>query len=146
MILDGGWLSLDPCPHRDCAISTNPGGGHGGSQWGCSSIFSWEGAVGTSASLVVMGWLIPWATNRVPPGQAQWLLLQLWSHGAGSASLGELTSTQLEGLVATKTSSSEKDTSGSIACQGSTTLSAKWHGSPGISGWALSAQYWSALA
>ena len=145
MTADGRWLSPDPSPT-----------GHGqfpqmqveGLQWDCSSIFSWEGAVGTSASLVVMDQLMPWAANRDPLGQAQQFLLWLWlwSHRAGSASLGELNSTQLEGTVAAETSSSIKETSSSIACWSSTTLSTRWHGSLGISGWALSTQYWSALA
>ena len=124
MTADGRWLSPDPSPHRAQAISANLGGGHVGLGWDCSSILSWEGALGMSASLVVMGWTMPWATDWDPLGQAQQLLLwlQLQSHGVSSASLGKLTSTQLEGAVATKTSSSIKDTSGSIACWSSTTL------------------------
>ena len=139
-----GQLSLDPSPSRDYSISANPGRGHWGLWLDCSSIFSWEGAVvGTSASLVMMGQLTPWATNRAPLRQAWQLLLwqQLQSHGVGSNSLGRLTSTQLEGLAAAKTSSFIKETSGSIAHQSSTTLSARWHGWLGISGWALSTQY-----
>ena len=58
------WIPL----HRAWATSANPSGGHGGSWWGCSSVFSWEEAVGTSAFLVVMGQSMPWATNRDPLG------------------------------------------------------------------------------
>ena len=77
MTLDGGCLSLDPSPYRARAISTNLGGGHG-LQWDCSSIFSWEGAVGAHlSSLVGMGQLTPWATDRDPLGQAWQLLLWL---------------------------------------------------------------------
>ena len=97
--------------HRVREISANLGGGHG-SWWDCSSIFSWEGAVGTSASLVVMGQSVPWATDRDPLGGPN-----SFCYGcAGSAGLGKLTSNQFMGAVATKTSSSVKWTSGSIAC------------------------------
>ena len=91
-----GQLSLDHSPCRNHAISSNPGKGHWGMWWHCSSIFSWEGAVvGTSASLVVMGQSMLWATNRDPLGWVQQLLLWLWSCGVGFTSLGELSSTQL---------------------------------------------------
>ena len=132
MTLDSGQLSLDPSPCRARVISTNLGGGHG-SWLDYSSIF-WKGAVGTSASLVVMGQSMPWATDGDPLGWAKWLLLWLQSCRTGFASLDKLTSTQLEGAVAAKTSSSVKETSGSITCQSSTTLSARWCGSLGIGG------------
>ena len=69
MTADGRWLSLDPSPHRVQAISANPGGGHEGSWWDCSSIFSWVGTVGTSASLLVIGQSTQWATDRDPLGR-----------------------------------------------------------------------------
>ena len=118
-----GPLSTDPSPHRAWVISTNLGGGHRGLWLDCSSVFSWEEAAGVSVSSVVMGQSSPWAANWDPLGWVWQVLLWLWlqlqwrSHGAGSASLGELTSTQLEGTMAMKTSTSIKETRGSIACR-----------------------------
>ena len=63
---------MDGClwipPQGSCDFC-KPWWGHGGLLLDCSSIFSLEGAVGTSASLVVMGWPMPWATNRHPVGE-----------------------------------------------------------------------------
>ena len=119
------WFS----PNRACAISANPGGRHEG-LWldvDCGSIISWDGVVGASVFMVALGHLPLWAANKDPLGQAWQLLLWLqWvSCGTGSISLGELTSTQLEGAMATKTSTSVKETRGSITHQSSTTLSAR---------------------
>ena len=81
---------------------------HGGSHVGLQQcIFSREEAAGSFFSSKVMGQLNAmghWQASLL--GQAQWLLLWLhqwwWSCGVGSAGLGELTSTQLEGTVAMK--------------------------------------------
>ena len=59
----------------------------------------------------------------------------------GSASLGEVTSTQLEGAGVIRTSSSVKVTRGSITHQSSNKLSTKWQDSLGISSWAFSTKY-----
>ena len=56
-----------------------------------------------------------------------------------------LSSTQLEGAVATRTSSSVKENSGFITHWSSTTLSAKWQGLLGIGSWIFSTQYWRSL-
>ena len=132
-------------PHRDHAISTNSDGGHGGMGLGCTSIFSWGEAVGISAFLVLMGQLTPWAIDRDPLGWAQQLLLWLWSCWASSAGWGKLISIQLEGRASLRTSSSVKETSGSITCQSSNTLSTKQQGLLGISSCTFSAQYWRAF-
>ena len=119
-------VGLLSSPYRAWEISANLGRGPRGLQWDCRSALSWEEAAGMSITLVVMGHSMPWATDR---GPLQWvwqllLLLQLWWGfcRVGSASLNKLTSTQLESMVAVKTSSSIKETSGSITCQSSTTL------------------------
>ena len=100
------------------------------------------------------GHISQWAAKRDPLGQAWWLLLWLQSHWAGSASQGEagsggqgeVISTQLEARASLRTSSSVKETSGSITQQSSTMLSVTWQGSLGTGGWAFSTQYWRALA
>ena len=112
-------------------------------------VTTWGGVAGSFLILVGAGQLLPQAANKDPLGQAYvlwlWLQLQWGSAGVGSASLGELTSTQLEGSGVTRTSSSIKVTSGSIACWISNTLSTKWWGSLEIGSWAFSTQYWRAF-
>ena len=137
--------------HRNCAISTNPGGGV--RAWlsdfaGCDTT-SQVGVVCEVIWAVVTvggtGHLLPLATNRDLLRCAQWLLLWLWSYWAGSAGQGEVISTQLEGKASLRTSSSVKETISSIAWQSSTMLSATWWGLLGTGSWAFSAQYWRTL-
>ena len=56
-----GWFSMGSSPHRACAISTNPGGGHGGlwSDVDCGCIISQVGVVGAPVFLVAVDWLSP---------------------------------------------------------------------------------------
>ena len=137
MTADGKQLSLDPSTYRVQAISTNPGGGHGGSEWDCSSIFSWDGAVGMSASLVVIGQSMPWDSDRDLHGWTRQLLQWLWlrSHGVGSSSLGKLTLHPIGGCRGHENFLIHKESSGSIACQSSTTFSL----SDGAVHWGLAA-------
>ena len=76
-------LSLVSSPHRVCAISTNPGRGHGDLwsviDWG--GIHSHGGAAGTSALVVThvavtVGWL--WVTDRDTLRQGLLLWVQLF--------------------------------------------------------------------
>ena len=137
-------------PHRVLMISTNLGWGHEDLRCDCCSITFWGGVASSSLPLVAYGWSLLWAASRDPFGWACVLWLQLWlqlqwgSTRVGSASLGKVTSTQLEGAGVERTS--VKVTRDSIAHQSSNTLSTKWRGSPGIGSWAFSAQYWRALA
>ena len=75
-----GLLLLNPSPSRACAISTNPGGGHGDfrSGFNCNGIASWGGVAGASAFLMVVGQLSPQAADGDPLGWAQKLWLWLW--------------------------------------------------------------------
>ena len=142
---------LSPC--RLLTISANLGGGHGDlcSGNGNCVMSSWGGIAGSSLFSVTVGQSPLWAAIRDPLGWAHVLWLQLWlwlwwgSTRVGSASLGVVTSTKLEGTASARTSSSAKVTRSSIAHLNSNTLSTNWQGSPGISSWAFSAQYWRAF-
>ena len=135
-------------PHRDHAISANPGGGVRG--WlsdftGCNTT-SWVRVVCEVIWAVVVVHSTDCLTMGHQQGLLGWakqLLLQLQSHGAGlanwgragSASWGKLISTQLEGRAPLRTSSSIKETSSSIACQSSNMLSTKQQGLLGTGCW-----------
>ena len=116
-------------PHRACTISKNLGRGYGGLSSDYSSIISWGGVVGTSIFAMAVDQLSPQAANRDPLRQAWllwlWLQLQQWSHGTGSIGLGELSSVQLDGAMATKNPISMNKTSSSIACWSSIMLFAR---------------------
>ena len=146
-MINGGLLSMGSSPYRVCTISMTQGGGHGGLLLDCDGIFSWGGVVEASVFMVAVGQLSLWAANRDPTGWAPLLQLWLWLHSCrmGSISLGELTSIQLDGAMATKTPTSINKTSSSITCWSSVTLFARQQGCPGIGGWASSAQYCNVL-
>ena len=133
-------------PHRDHAISTNPGRGVRG--WLLDSTshgtISWVGVACKVIWVVVVvcstGHLSPWAADRDPQCRPSSFCYGLQSHSAGlasqgragSASWGKLISTQLEGKVSLRTYSSVKETSGFITCQHSNTLFTKSRAHQGL--------------
>ena len=114
---------------------------------GCYSIFGTRETDGLTAQVVAVGFdhPMPWATMNAPLAWTLWLLL--WLHSlvvggsAGSTICKDVILTQVEGGLLSRISVFVNEVKGSIAHQSSSTLSANWQDSPGISGWAFSAQY-----
>ena len=90
-------LSTGSSPHRGCAISANPGRGHGGScsDTDCDRIISWGRVVGASIFAVAVDHLLPWAADWDPLGGPSYFGcscgldqgLMEWALSAGVSSL-----------------------------------------------------------